>query len=128
MSLYSLCHDGNLHEVKEFVEQLNGEEVAEKLANGKGVLGYTPLHEATASGHQNVVDFLLEKTDSSLVNCCTDRGYTPLHIAAKNGHEQCVEVLLHHGADISITDENGMTPKEMSSKRSIVRLLHSEGE
>ena len=128
MSLHSLCHDGNLYEVKEFVEQLKDEEVAEKLANGKGVLGYTPLHEATASGHQNVVEFLLEKTDSALVNCRTVGGYTPLHIAANNGHEQCVEVLLYHGADISITDENGMTPKEMSSKRSIVRLLHSEGE
>ena len=129
--LHKLCQDGNVKRVKEFVEQLDGDTLTEKLANRKGVFGYTPLHEAVASGHQKVLDFLLQRTNNAHVNCRANSGYTPLHLAASSGHGECVRVLLGHGADIAITDEYGKTPKqtaELSSKRSIVRLLRSEGE
>ncbi|KAL5463452.1 hypothetical protein EMCRGX_G032347 [Ephydatia muelleri] len=98
-----------------------------KLANHKGVFGYTPLHEATANGHYSVLDYLLG--EGGTVNCRANSGYTPLHLAASSGHVECVKVLLKHDADISMTDEFGKTPKqtaELSSKASIVRLLRSE--
>lgn len=129
--LHKLCQDGNLRKVRGFVDQLDGETLTEKLANRKGVFGYTPLHEAVASGHQKVLDYLLSSTENAHVNCRANSGYTPLHLAASSGHGECVKVLLNHGADISITDEYGKTPKqtaELSSKGSIVRLLRSEGE
>ncbi len=128
--LHKLCHEGNLKKIKEFVEKLNDKALADKLANRKGVFGYTPLHEAVASGKAEVLDYLLEKTKNAHVNCRANSGYTPLHLAASSGHGDCVKKLLEHSADISIMDEYGKTPKqtaELSSKASIVRLLRSEG-
>ena len=131
MSLHKLCHQGDLKKVREVVDKLNEEELSEKLATQKGVFqGYTPLHEAVASGNQNVLEFLLEKTNAN-VDIRAKKGYTPLHVAASMGHEECVKVLLNHRADVSLTDEYGKTPRqtaELSSKHRIVRLLRSEGE
>ena len=128
--LHKLCHEGNLKRVTNFVEKLDDKSLAEKLANRKGVFGYTPLHEAVASGKADVLDYLLKRTKDAHVNCRANSGYTPLHLAASSGHGLCVKKLLEHSADISITDEYGKTPKqtaELSSKASIVRLLRSEG-
>ena len=130
-NLHKLCRDGNLKKIKEYVEKLDKPQLVEKLANRKGVFGYTPLHEAVASGRTDVLDYLLEKINNAHVNCRANSGYTPLHLAASSGHRQCVKKLLEHSADIFITDEYGKTPKqsaELSSKTSIVRLLKSEGE
>ena len=150
--LHKLCQDGNLKKVTEHVRVLKettqvpqtaagvpvfvaaeGENIGqklldEKLNNRKGVFGYTPLHEAVASGHSKVLSFLLGEGGD--VNCRANSGYTPLHLAASSGHADCVRVLLRKKADISMTDEYGKTPKqtaELSSKNSIVRLLRSEG-
>ncbi len=131
MALHKLCRDGKIMKVREFVEKLDDKSLVEKLANRIGVFGYTPLHEAVASGRADVLDYLLEKTKNTHVNCRANSGYTPLHLAASSGHVECVKKLLEHSADISITDEYGKTPKqtaELSSKASIVRLLRIEGE
>ena len=130
--LHKLCYEGNINKVKEFIEKLGEDELAEKLSIRKGVFGYTPLHEAVASGKAYVLDYVLCRTENAHVNCRANRGhYTPLHLAAKNGHRDCVKTLLEHGADIAVIDKDGKTPKEraeLSSKRSIVQLLQSEGE
>ena len=130
MSLHKRCHKGDLKSVREYVEQLNEGKLAEQLASLKGIFGHTPLHEAVAGGHHKVVDFLLEKTHGAHVNCRANRGYTPLHLAAKNGQEECVKVLLNHGADVSLMDEHGKTPRQRAEKSSkgIVRILRSTGE
>ena len=121
-----------MKKIRAFVEKLDERALADKLAKRKGMFGYTPLHEAAASGKAEVLDYLLEKTKNAHVNCRANSGYTPLHLAASLGHGDCVSKLLEHSADISITDEYGKTPKqtaELSSKlASIVRLLRSEGQ
>lgn len=130
--LHKLCQDGNYRKVTEFVNSISeGKALEDRLSNRKGVFGYTPLHEAVASGHNKVLDFLLGKAGEGHVNCRANSGYTPLHLAASSGHGECVRVLLKHNADISVTDEYGKTPKqtaELSSKSSIVRILRSAGE
>ena len=130
MSLHKRCRKGDLKSVREYAEQLNEGELAEKLASQKGIFGYTPLHEAVTSGHHKVADFLLEKINGAHVNCRANRGYTALHLAAKSDHEECVKVLLNHGADISLIDEYGKTPRQTAerSSKGIVRLLRSMGE
>ena len=126
--LHKLCQEGNLMKIREFVADLDQKSFDDMLANRKGVFGYTPLHESVASGHSEVLNFLLGRGGD--VNCRTKSGYTPLHLAASSGHMGCVKVLLKHNADITVTDEYGKTPKqpaELSSKNSIVKLLRSEG-
>ena len=126
--LHKLCQEGKLRKIREFVADLDQKSIEDKLANRKGVFGYTPLHESVASGHSEVLNFLLGRAGD--VNCRANSGYTPLHLAASSGHAGCVKVLLKHNADITATDEYGKTPKqtaELSSKNSIVKLLRSEG-
>ena len=124
-SLHKLCQDGSLKKVVEFVASLDMKTLDEKLASRKGVRGYTPLHEAAASGHAKVLDFLLRRAGD--VNCRAYRGYTPLHLAVSSGHVECVRVLLNNKADISIVGKIPKQTAELSSKNSIVRLLQSEG-
>ena len=129
--LHKLCHDGNMKKIKAYVRDIESHNLSEKMFNRKGVFGYTPLHEAVASGKSEVIKFLLELTGNAGVNSRANNGYTPLHLAASSGHGKCVRELLNHGADMSCVDEHGKTPKqtaELSSKTSIVNLLHSEGE
>ena len=110
------------------MEDMDSHILKENMIYRYGAHGYTPLHEAVASGNAEIVKFLLELTDNVGVNCRANSGYTPLHLAASRGHGECVRELLSHGADINCLDEYGKTPKELSSKSSIVKLLRSEGE
>ncbi|MCG8624192.1 MAG: ankyrin repeat domain-containing protein, partial [Proteobacteria bacterium] len=131
-TLHKLCHDGNMKSIKAYVDRLDDVLcLSEMLANRKGVFGYTPLHEAVASGKPEVLRYLLDLTGNANVNCRAHSGYTPLHLAASSGHGKCVQELLTHGADISCVDEYGKTPKQtalLGSKHSIAKLLLSEGE
>lgn len=129
--LHKLCRDGNMMKILKYVDDMDTSELADKLANRKGVFGYTPLHVAVASGRSEVLDYILGKTNNAHVNCRDNSGCTPLHLAASSGYRDCVRTLLKHEADISIVDEYDKTPKqaaELSSKGSIVRLLRSEGK
>jgi len=41
-------------------------------------------------------------------------GQTPLHLAAKKGFEFLAEELVRHGADATITDNQGRWPRDMT--------------
>ena len=161
-----LCREGNMKKIRDFLECTEPQVLEEKILHKKGVFGYTPLHEAVASGKPEVLECLLDFTGNANVNCransgytplhlaassghsecvrvllsrgadmnCGDNsrsGYTPLHLAACSGHSECVRVLLSRGADVNCVDDCGKTPKQtakLSSKSSIVKLLHGEGE
>ena len=126
--LHQLCHEGDLKKIKDFVEDIDPQLLGDSLANKKGVFGYTPLHEAVASGKPEILKFLLEGTNNANVNCRSRNGYTPLHLAASKGHSKCVRELLEHGADISSSDVFGKTPVQRAELSCIVKILRSEGE
>jgi serine/threonine-protein phosphatase 6 regulatory ankyrin repeat subunit B len=65
----------------------------------------TPLHIACRSGHQDVVQLLLEQ--GVAVNQANARGETPLHLAAAHRCLESVELLLRHGVDCSLVDKRG---------------------
>ena len=130
--LHKLCHDGNYTKVTEFVNRLcDRNELDCHLTLRKGVLGYTPIHEAVAGRHYKILDFLLQRVGEGQVNCRTNSGYyTPLHLAASRGQGECARVLLRYDADVQAKDDYGKTPRqiaELSSKNSIVRILRSAG-
>ena len=131
IALHKLCQTGNLRRIKAIVRGVDPQILSEKLANRKGVFGYTPLHEAVVGGKPEVLRFLLDRAGNASVNSRSNNGYSPLHLAASSGHEECIRALLEHGADISCTDEFGKTPKqtaELGARKGIVRLLLGEGE
>ena len=107
------------------MEAIDVRELSQMLVNQKT---YTPLREAAIHNHPRVLSYLLDKTGNEQVNCRTRGGNTLLHLAASSGYAECVRVLLWCGADISITDEHGRTPKQLSSKGAVLRLLRSEGK
>ena len=130
-TLHKLCHDGNLKNIKAYVNRINDITLLGKiLASRKGFSGYMPLHEAAANGKPAVLKYLLDLTTSANVNCQTTNGQTPLHLAVSHGHGYCVQELLAHGADVTRVDAHGKIPKQRvkRSSKHIVRILHSEGE
>lgn len=56
------------------------------------------MHCAARSGHDQVVDLLLEK--GALVTAKTKNGLTPLHMAAQGDHTETARVLHFHKAGI----------------------------
>ena len=58
----------------------------------------TPLHCAARSGHDLVVDALLEK--GALATSKTKNGLTPLHMSSQGDHTECARILLFHKAPI----------------------------
>ena len=108
------------------MELIDIRELSQMLVNQKN---YSPLREAVIHNHFRILNYLLDRTGSELVNCCTSRGdrNTLLHLAARNGYAECVWVLLCHGADIGVRDRYGRMPKQLSSK-AVLRLLRSEGK
>jgi uncharacterized protein len=65
-----------------------------------------PLNSA-AAGRTEVCSVLLDS--GAPVDPQQTGGYTPLHEAALNGNDALVNLLLAHGADATITDEEGRT-------------------
>lgn len=120
-----------MDKVKKIVQKIDDHSLAEILAVKRGVFGYTPLHDAAATGKTDILKYLLERTNNAHVNFKANGGYTPLHVAVSSGNKDCVKVLLHHSADFSIDDEFGKTPKQiakLNNQNGIARILICEGE
>ena len=90
--------------------------------------GWTPLHEASWSGHKGVVEQLeLSGVD---VEARTRYGWTAMHFAAWHGHETVVQQLVDGGASIDVKNVYGWTPLHSASFRgheNVVRLLLNRG-
>jgi uncharacterized protein len=73
--------------------------------------GNTPLQEAAANGHSNIVLLLL--AHGAEVDTRNHQGWTALHLAASRGHQDVVEALLLSGPHSSRTEE-GQTPRDLA--------------
>jgi len=60
--------------------------------------GLTPLHCAARSGHDQVMDLLLER--GAPVTAKTKNGLSPLHMSVQGDHVDCARILLYHHAAI----------------------------
>lgn len=60
--------------------------------------GLTPLHCAARSGHDQVMDLLLER--GAPVMAKTKNGLSPLHMSIQGDHVDCARILLYHHAAI----------------------------
>ena len=88
----------------------------------------TPLHSATAGGHTEIAELLID--NGADVNANEDYGWTPLHLAAKYGHREVAELLIAKDADMNAKKKDGWTPLHLAAlygHKEIVELLIAKG-
>ncbi|CAG5106889.1 Oidioi.mRNA.OKI2018_I69.chr1.g3045.t1.cds [Oikopleura dioica] len=76
----------------------------------------TALHWAVDRENTDVVEYLLGKAEynETLVNATDEDGCTALHYAATSESEQILRILVKYGADPTIEDNFGETPKTIA--------------
>uniref|UniRef100_F6W3X7 Uncharacterized protein n=4 Tax=Ciona intestinalis TaxID=7719 RepID=F6W3X7_CIOIN len=100
--LHQACIGGDLKRVQLLIKQ--GHQV-----NPRDFCGWTPLHEASNHGHEDIVEYLLQH--GAHINDLGGEGcgnLTPIHDAANNGHFNVVEILLNHNANPFIANNEGL--------------------
>ncbi|NWT90417.1 ANKR7 protein, partial [Lanius ludovicianus] len=93
----------------------------------------TPLHLTCTNGHEDVVQFLVEKRCK--LNPCDKFNQSPLMKACRRGilehqHGDCAAILLEHGASHDLRGSSGNTTLHyavMGSSKSLVELLLEHG-
>ncbi|XP_027749469.1 ankyrin repeat domain-containing protein 26-like [Empidonax traillii] len=75
--------------------------------DGRDKADRTPLHLACASGHVDVVTYLVE--NRCKLNLFDNDNKSPLMKAVQCQQEKCVAILLEHGADPNLADADGNT-------------------
>ena len=90
--------------------------------------GLTPLHEAAARGHMDVVRVLTSEFKADVI--VHNGGATPLHEAAARDHMDVVRVLISEfKADVNVHNNSGVTPLHEATSwghLDVVRVLISE--
>jgi serine/threonine-protein phosphatase 6 regulatory ankyrin repeat subunit B len=72
--------------------------------------GMTSLITAAKNGHVGVVKMLLHHLGAQGLDERDSKGRTALYYAAERGHGEIVAFLMSQGAQVDITDQEGMTP------------------
>jgi uncharacterized protein len=112
---------GHFEAARYLVQQ--GADINAAATNGTG---YNALTGAVASGHTELVKWLLESGANA--NYKYGPGYTPLLTAAANGHLEIVELLLAHGADPAAKTNDRKSPLNLAEERKhqdVVEFLKS---
>ena len=89
--------------------------------NVRSAAGITPLLQAAASGHIDVVRTLLGAGADP--NIAASEGWTPLHKAVANGHADVVRELLLAGASPAAEHADGTTPIRLALDRGAPEIL-----
>jgi ankyrin repeat protein len=83
-------------------------------ANSKDAFSKTPLMWACEKGHRGVVCMLAQHMGEECLKEKDANGRTVLHWAVEKGYHEAVRFLLLAGADPTITDNEGRTPRALA--------------
>ena len=97
-------------EMLDLVEDIPGIEY-----NSPDTEGNTPLHFAAQAGHVEVVNFLLNKVRTILIDPLNIYGFTPLMKAAIQGRVKCCKLLLISGNCFRVIDFILMKTRQFSN-------------
>ena len=91
--------------------------------------GGTPLHQAVALGHKDIVSLLLN--EGCPINVVDSEGASVLHRAAQCGQIHMIEMLAKRGLNVNIGDDKGQNPLHYAADRgqleSVLTLLRLGG-
>ena len=82
--------------------------------------------DAAAVGDTAAVKKML-KADPTLATAADDMGFTALHNAVGEDYPKLVKLLIDAGADVSATNDEGMTPLHIAQCASAVKALVAAG-
>jgi len=113
-----------MHGSISFVERLSATADVHALEKGSN---RSALHKAAFWGHVGVVRYLVNVLRLN-INLQDSSGDTALHDAARFGHEEIVSFLLEHGANASLSNNEGKTAAQVSrqygkSSQSLLALV-----
>jgi serine/threonine-protein phosphatase 6 regulatory ankyrin repeat subunit B len=81
------------------------------------VEGMTPLMDGVSGGHLGVVKVFVQHREGRGLEEVEDNGFTVLHLAAESGHVEVLRFLLVAGADLTMTDHHGRTPRALAEAK-----------
>jgi cytohesin len=112
----------------------NGHEEAVAFLLGQGAQansrkrgGKTLFQMACQEGQLGVVRLLLQHMGEDALQQTDGRGWTALHYAAEWGCEEVVRFLLFAGADPTITDNQGRTPRALIGSQHVFDMIGGVG-
>ncbi|KAK1749906.1 ankyrin repeat-containing domain protein [Echria macrotheca] len=79
--------------------------------------GWTPLHCAGCSGHDEIARMLLSR--GVRVDATGHGGETPLHVAASAAQKAVMELLVQHGSDVKARTASGETPLHWAARAAV---------
>ncbi|XP_034195377.1 retinal degeneration A isoform X1 [Osmia lignaria lignaria] len=92
--------------------------------------GQTALHLASRYGHKDIVRYLIACAPSSILNMIdNDKGQTALHKAAQYKRRSVCCMLVAGGANLTIKDRQGNTPRDLALQaedRELAAYLYSQ--
>ncbi|MBZ3871595.1 Soluble lamin-associated protein of 75 kDa [Sciurus carolinensis] len=100
-------------------------EISMSLNTQEHKKGWTPLHEASNEGFNDIIVELLKA--GANVNCENIDGILPLHDAVAGNHLKAAEILLQHGANPNQKDQNQKTALDEANNDKMEELLKSYG-
>jgi len=113
--LHFACHHGHSNIVQLLVAR-------QANCNRESYDSWTPLLLASFHGHLECVRALL-KHPRIQPNKMTDIKGTPLHQACKRAHVPVVQLLLDHGVSMTLADQQGDIPLQISISQEIIEMI-----
>lgn len=94
---------------------------AGSVLDAKSGIGRTPLHLASLRGNNEAVRILADHGAS--INCQDEDMYTPLHYASEFGNLESAEILVKKGADLSLKNNIGAKPSDITMNVDLRKLI-----
>ncbi|XP_066016791.1 uncharacterized protein [Pocillopora verrucosa] len=121
MRLKKCVEEGNIAELRKLLEQSSN---PEELVNKKLRQNKTALHIAVEKGHEEIVEYLLEK--GADIHATDDFGCTALHVAASNRKENfnIAQLILNcEGVKVNALEENENTPLKLAAEKGHINIV-----